>query len=73
VPAHGAAQRRRLDWLRLHRHGCATFLLAAGIPARAIMDVLGHSEIGVTMNTYAHVLPQLREEAADAIDELFGA
>lgn len=64
-----------LDWLRLHdlRHGCATFLLAAGIPARAIMEVLGHSEIGVTMNTYAHVLPQLREEAADAIDELFGA
>jgi integrase len=35
------------------------------------MEVLGHSEIGVTMNTYAHVLPQLREEAADAIDELF--
>jgi integrase len=64
-----------LDWLRLHdlRHGCATFLLAAGVPARAIMEVLGHSEIGVTMNTYAHVLPQLREEAADAIDELFGA
>ncbi len=37
------------------------------------MEVLGHSEIGVTMDTYAHVLPQLREEAADAIDELFGA
>jgi hypothetical protein len=55
----GAAQRRRL--------------LAAGVPARAIMEVLGHSEIGVTMNTCAHVLPKLREEAADAIDELFGA
>jgi integrase len=67
--------RAGLDSLRLHdlRHGCATFLLAAGIPARAIMEVLGHSEIGVTMNTYAHVLPQLREDAADAIDELFGA
>ena len=26
----------------------------------------------VTMNTYAHVLPVLRQEAADAIDELFG-
>jgi integrase len=38
------------------------------------MEVLGHAEIGVTMNTYAHVLPVLRqEEAADAIDELFGA
>jgi len=36
------------------------------------MEVLAHSEIGITMNTYAHVLSQLREEAADAIDELFG-
>ena len=34
---------------------------------------LGHSGISVTMNTYAHVLPVLRQEAADAIDELFGA
>ncbi len=24
------------------------------------------------MNTYAHVLPALRQEAADAIDELLG-
>ncbi len=46
---------------------------AQGVPARAIMEVLGHSEIGVTMNTYAHVLPVLRQEAADAIDDLFGA
>ena len=37
------------------------------------MDLLGHSEIGVTMNVYTHVLPELRQEAADAIDELFGA
>jgi integrase len=43
-----------------------------GVPARAIMEVLGHAEIGVTMNTYTHVLPELRQEAADAIDELFG-
>jgi integrase len=63
-----------LDWLRLHdlRHGCATFLLAQGVPARAIMEVLGHAEIGVTTNTYTHVLPELRQEAAGAIDELFG-
>jgi len=68
-------QRAGLTPLRLHdlRHGCATFMLAAGVPSRAIMEVLGHSGISVTMNTYAHVLPALRQEAADAIDELFGA
>ncbi len=36
-------------------------------------DDIGHGEIGVTMNTYAHVLAQLRQEAADAMDELFGS
>jgi integrase len=51
----------------------ATFLLAKGVPDRIIMEVLGHAEIGVTMNTYAHVLPVLCQGAADAIDELFGA
>jgi integrase len=67
--------RAGLDWLRFHdlRHGCATFMLAAGVPSRAIMEVLGHSGISVTMNIYAHVLPGLRQEAADAIDDLFGA
>ena len=73
----GVVARRRagLDWLRLHdlRHGCATLLLAKGVPDRVIMEVLGHAEIGVTMNTYAHVLPVLRQEAADAMDELFRA
>jgi hypothetical protein len=38
-----------------------------------LMDLLGHSEIGVTMNVCTHVLPELRQEAVDAIDELFGA
>jgi hypothetical protein len=37
------------------------------------MDLLGHSGLSATMNTYAHVLPALHQEAAEAIDELFGA
>jgi integrase len=67
-------ERAGLDWLRPHdlRHGCATLMLAAGVPPRTIMDVLGQSAIGVTMNTYAHVVMPLREHAADAIDGLLG-
>jgi hypothetical protein len=36
------------------------------------MEVFGHSEISVMMNTYTHVLAQLREDAADAVDEIPG-
>ncbi len=62
-----------LPRLRFHdlRHTAATLLLVQGVPARVVMDILGHSSITLTMNTYAHVLPSLRREAADAMDRVF--
>src|SRR5579859_2966308 len=52
------------------RHSCATLLLVQGVSPRVVMDVLGHSQIGLTMNTYTHVVPELRRQAADRMDEL---
>ena len=63
---------RGLDRLHDLRHGCATYMLAAGVLADD-HGKLEQSRIRVTMSTYAHDLPRLRQEAADAIDELFGA
>src|SRR5205807_2241559 len=40
------------------RHSCATLLLVQGVPARVVMEILGHSQIGLTLNTYTHVLPE---------------
>jgi integrase len=34
------------------------------------MEVLGHSQIGITMNTYAHVIPELRRDAAERMETL---
>jgi integrase len=34
------------------------------------MEVLGHSDVGMTLNTYSHAIPQLRQEAADRMDEI---
>ncbi|MBF6604993.1 MAG: site-specific integrase [Chloroflexi bacterium] len=50
------------------RHACASLLLAQGVPARVVMETLGHSEISLTLNTYSHVLPSLGREAADRMD-----
>jgi hypothetical protein len=36
------------------------------------MEILGHSGIAITMNTYAHVLPTLLGDAAIGVDEMFG-
>jgi integrase len=52
------------------RHSCATLLLVQGVSPRVVMEVLGHSQISLTMNTYTHVVPELRRQAADRIDEL---
>jgi len=56
--------------IRFHdlRHTCATLLLASGEQPRVIMEVLGHSVIGTTMNLYAHVLPSSHKEAANRMD-----
>jgi len=62
--------RAGLTWLRPHdlRHACATLLIAQGVEPRVIMSILGHSTILLTMNTYAHVLPEVMRDAADAMD-----
>ena len=58
--------------LRFHdlRHSCASFLIAQGVSPRVVMEILGHSQISLTMNTYAHVLPSLQTEAAHRMNAL---
>lgn len=69
---HQLLDRAELPQRRFHdlRHSCATLLLVQGVSPRVVMEVLGHSEIGMTMNTYSHVLPELRREAADRMDQI---
>jgi len=69
---HDHLKRAGLPQRRFHdlRHSCATLLLVQGVSPRVVMDVLGHSQIAMTMNTYSHVIPELRRQAADRMDEL---
>ncbi|MFD7920533.1 tyrosine-type recombinase/integrase [Streptomyces sp. NPDC059740] len=61
-----------LPRIRLHdtRHGCATLLFAAGVAPRVVMEILGHSQIAVTMNIYTHVSDDSRREAMGHMDRL---
>lgn len=61
--------------IRFHdlRHTHATWLLATGQPVKVVSERLGHARISITLDTYAHVLPDMQEGAADAVVEiLFG-
>ena len=65
-----AADRIGLETVRLHdlRHTAATLMLAAGVPLNAVSEALGHASLAITASVYAHVTPDVRREAADAID-----
>jgi len=41
-----------------------------GVSPRVVMEVLGHSQTSLTMDTYSHVLPNLLSDAATQMDQL---
>ena len=69
---HAALDAAGVRRARFHdcRHTLATFLLLEGVAPRVAMEVLGHSEIALTLNTYSHVLPEQHRAAARRIDDL---
>lgn len=64
--------RAGLSRIRFHdlRHTAASLMLAQGVHPKVVQERLGHSRIGVTMDTYSHVAPHLQREAAASLDDL---
>ena len=60
--------------IRFHdlRHSTATLLLSKGVHPKVMQEILGHSEISMTLDTYSHVLPTIQRDAMDGLDEIFG-
>ena len=60
--------------IRFHdlRHTAATLMLLQGVPVKVVQERLGHTQISLTLGTYAHVLPSMDKDAADKLDQLLG-
>lgn len=58
--------------IRLHdlRHGAATLALTAGVEMKTVQEMLGHSSISITSDTYSTVMPEVAKNAAEAIASL---
>ena len=54
------------------RHSAATFLLGQGFTLEDVKNLLGHSSIVLTSNTYGHVLEQRQREVAMGMDAVLG-
>jgi len=54
------------------RHTCGSLLHQEGMPARTIMEILGHSQITLTLGTYCHAADAMFDEAAGALARALG-
>jgi integrase len=62
-----------LPHMRFHdlRHSAATILLSMKVHPKVVQEVLGHSTITMTLDTYSHVLPSMQQDATDGWDNEF--
>ena len=53
--------------IRFHnlRHSTVTLLLSKGVHPKVVQEILGHSEISMTLDTYSHVLRTIQRDAMD--------
>jgi integrase len=69
---HPLLERLGLPKIRFHdlRHTAATLLLSEGVHPKIVSEMLGHTEIGITLNLYSHVTPAMHESASGALGRL---
>lgn len=65
-------ERAGLPVIRFHdlRHTAATLLLGKGVHPKVVSELLGHSQVGVTLDLYSHVTPTMHRQAVTTFDEL---
>src|SRR6185312_13490788 len=58
--------------IRFHdlRHTAATLLLASGVNVKVVSEMLGHSNVSITLQIYAHVLPHMQQSAVQAMEQM---
>ena len=61
-----------LPLIRFHdlRNTAATLLLGKGVHPKVVSELLGHSQVGVTLDLYSHVTPAMHRQAVLTFDEL---
>jgi integrase len=60
--------------VRFHdlRHTCATLLLSQNVNPKIVSEMLGHASVSITLDVYSHLMPEMQEKAARALEEVLG-
>lgn len=67
-----ALERANLRHIRFHdlRHTFAALLIHNGVNIKVIQELMGHADIGTTLNTYGHLLDNAAEGVGEGLDNL---
>ena len=60
--------------IRFHdlRHSTAILFLSQGVhPTKVVQQILGHSEISMTLDAYSHMLSTMQEDAMEGLNDFF--
>ena len=68
-PALDRAGLRRIRWHDL-RHTHAAVMVAKGVNVKLLQRQMGHADIGTTLNTYGHLIPEASEGVGEGFDEM---
>jgi|SRR5579872_248388 len=68
-------ERAELPYMRFHdlRHSFATLMLDGGEHPKIVQEMMGHTKISTTPDTYSHVLEGMQEEAVSRLDQRLNA
>jgi integrase len=63
-------ERAGLPRIRFHDlcHTAATLMLGGGVHPKVVAEMLGHSQISITLDLYSHVTPTMQRDAAEAMN-----
>jgi integrase len=71
---HMLLERAGLPRMRFHdlRASAATLLLGMGIHPKIVSELLGHTQVSITLDVYSHVPATMQRDAITALEELLG-
>lgn len=72
---HRALERAELPRIRFHdlRHTAATVMMSLGVHAKMVQETLGHGNVGITLDIYSHVTPDMQQDAVEKLNQRYGS
>lgn len=52
------------------RHTCASLLIRKGVDIKVVSEILGHTTVTFTYNTYVHIINQQKVQAMNLLDDI---